>query len=191
MCIRDSSNAPLPHSFHPLVRHLTESGTPQGIEDAGSLLRQAWQSGDPEILNWFFHRGLADSAMLQPKVNQLVSAGEKLAQQLPAPRFALTMSQTTPENARVYVRGSYKSLGEEVPHRYLEALGAKQADRLGLANMIASPENPLTSRVMVNRIWLHLFGRGIVPTPDDFGPCLLYTSPSPRDRTRSRMPSSA
>jgi hypothetical protein len=164
------SNAPLPHSFHPLVRHLTESGTPKSIEDAGSLLRQAWQSGDPEILNWFFHRGLADSSMLKPEVNQLVSSGEKFAQQLSAPRFALTMSQTTPENARVYVRGSYKSLGEEVPNRYLEALGAKQADRLGLANIIASPENPLTSRVIVNRIWLHLFGRGIVPTPDDFGP---------------------
>tara|TARA_B100002019_G_scaffold250124_1_gene229847 strand:- start:1228 stop:4452 length:3225 start_codon:yes stop_codon:yes gene_type:complete len=164
------SNAPLPHSFHPLVRLLTESGIPKNIEEAGSLLRQAWQSGDPETLNWFFHRGLADTSMLQPEVNQLVSSGEKLSHQLPAPRFALTMSQTTPENARVYVRGSYKSLGEEVPHRYLEALGAKQADRLGLANIIASPENPLTSRVMVNRIWLHLFGRGIVPTPDDFGP---------------------
>jgi cytochrome c553 len=164
------SNAPLPHSFHPLVRCLTESGTPKSIEDTGSLLGQAWQSGDPEILNWFFHRGLADSSILKPEVNQLVSSGEKLAQKMPAARFALTMSQTTPENARVYVRGSYKSLGEEVPHRYIEALGAKQADRLGLANIIASQENPLTSRVMVNRIWLHLFGRGIVPTPDDFGP---------------------
>ena len=57
-----------------------------------------------------------------------------------------------------------------MPHRYLEALGSKEVDRLGLANLIASSENPLTSRVMVNRIWLHLFGRGIVPTPDDFGP---------------------
>ena len=164
------SDAALPHSFHPLVRRLTESGTPKSIEEVGTLLRQAWQSGDPEILNWFFHRGLAGTSMLKPEVHQLVSSGEKLSQQLPAPRFALTMSQTTPENARVYVRGSYKSLGEEVPHRYLEALGAKQADRLGLANIIASPENPLTSRVTVNRIWLHLFGRGIVPTPDDFGP---------------------
>lgn len=164
------SNAPLPHSFHPLVRQLSESGIPQSIEEAGSLLRQAWQSGDPEILNWFFHRGLADSTMLNPEANHLINSGEKLTTDLPAPRFALTMSQTTTENARVYIRGSYKSLGEEVPPRYLEALGAKQADRLGLANLIANPENPLTARVMVNRIWLHLFGRGIVPTPDDFGP---------------------
>ena len=41
--------------------------------------------------------------------------------------------------------------------------------RLELAKWIADPENPLTSRVMVNRIWLHLFGRGIVETPNNFG----------------------
>ncbi len=160
----------LPQSLHPLVRELSEFGTPESIEQTAELLSQAFLSGKPDILNWFFHRGLAGSSMHRPKVAHLITSGEKLAQDLPAPRFALTMSQAIPENARVYVRGSYKSLGEEVPHRYLEALGSKEVDRLGLANLIASTENPLTARVMVNRIWLHLFGRGIVPTPDDFGP---------------------
>ena len=160
----------LPQSFHPLVRELTAFGTPESIEQTAELLSQAFLSGKPDILNWFFHRGLAESSIHRPEVAHLITSGEKLAQDLPAPRFALTMSQATPENARVYVRGSYKSLGEEVPHRYLEALGSKEVDRLGLANLIASTENPLTARVMVNRIWHHLFGRGIVPTPDDFGP---------------------
>ena len=41
--------------------------------------------------------------------------------------------------------------------------------RLEIANLIASPSNPLTARVMANRIWLHVFGRGIVPTADNFG----------------------
>src|SRR6185295_3516493 len=41
--------------------------------------------------------------------------------------------------------------------------------RRELADWLASPSNPLTPRVIVNRVWLHLFGRGLVPTPDDFG----------------------
>ncbi|MEM1297517.1 MAG: DUF1553 domain-containing protein, partial [Verrucomicrobiota bacterium] len=85
-------------------------------------------------------------------------------------RFAVTMAQGTPENSRVYIRGSHKSLGEEVPNRFLEVLGGQSGDRLDLADEIASIENPLTSRVVVNRLWHHLFGRGIVPTVDDFGP---------------------
>src|SRR5205814_8146981 len=68
------------------------------------------------------------------------------------------------------------SLGDEVPRRFLEALGGTVAGRfregsgrLELARHIVDPGNPLFARVFVNRVWLHLFGRGIVPTPDDFG----------------------
>jgi hypothetical protein len=50
-----------------------------------------------------------------------------------------------------------------------ETLTAEQQRRLNLANWIASPNNPLTVRVMVNRIWLNHFGRGLVATPSDFG----------------------
>jgi hypothetical protein len=49
-------------------------------------------------------------------------------------------------------------------------LGGTVGSRLDLANQLVSPENPLTSRVLVNRLWHHLFGTGIVPTVDDFGP---------------------
>ena len=82
-------------------------------------------------------------------------------------------------NSRINVRGDPEKLGEEVPRGFLTALarprsGAlsisnKSSGRLELAQWIASPENPLTARVAVNRIWQHLIGRGLVETVDNFG----------------------
>jgi hypothetical protein len=51
----------------------------------------------------------------------------------------------------------------------LPAIGEKESGRLALAQWITAPANPLTARVAVNRIWAHLFGRGLVRTVDDFG----------------------
>lgn len=51
----------------------------------------------------------------------------------------------------------------------LATIGPKESGRRQLADWIASPQNPLTARVIVNRVWLHVFGRGLVESPDDFG----------------------
>jgi mono/diheme cytochrome c family protein len=76
---------------------------------------------------------------------------------------------------RVWLRGSRDNPGDEAPPHFLQILSQgdpKRFDghpRLELAEQIASPQNPLTARVMVNRIWQHHFGQGLVRTPSNFG----------------------
>ncbi len=76
----------------------------------------------------------------------------------------------------VFIRGNPANKGEVAPRRFLKVLAGDQpptfkqgSGRLELAEAIASPGNPLTPRVMVNRIWQHHFGKGLVGTPDNFG----------------------
>ncbi len=79
-------------------------------------------------------------------------------------------------NAHLHVRGDPHRTGEEVARRFPQILGGQAlpkncatSGRLELAGWIADPANPLTARVMVNRLWQHHFGRGLVTTPNDFG----------------------
>jgi mono/diheme cytochrome c family protein/cytochrome c553 len=90
--------------------------------------------------------------------------------------FAHSVGEGPATNLKIHVRGNHKELGDEVPRRFLSVLSGGEAKpfaagsgRLELARAIASAENPLTARVMVNRIWHQLFGRGIVGTPSNFG----------------------
>jgi Protein of unknown function (DUF1553)/Protein of unknown function (DUF1549)/Planctomycete cytochrome C len=81
-----------------------------------------------------------------------------------------------PEDVRVAIRGDADTPGELAPRRFLSALCngeparfTKGSGRLELAEAISSAENPLTARVMANRVWQHHFGQGIVKTPSNFG----------------------
>lgn len=81
-----------------------------------------------------------------------------------------------PQTPRVFLRGNPNNPGPEVPRQFLEVIAnqnrqpfSQGSGRLELARAIASPDNPLTARVIVNRVWMHHFGDGLVTTPDDFG----------------------
>lgn len=92
-----------------------------------------------------------------------------------APAHAtILVDRPRPVEPRVFNRGNPLTKGDTVPRRFPSALGGgkpfvKGSGRLELARAIIDPRNPLTARVIVNRIWQHHFGRGIVGTPSDFG----------------------
>ena len=94
---------------------------------------------------------------------------------LPAPVRVTAAVDGTGGNERVSIRGNPRILGEEAPRQLLTALVGPQppiqqgSGRLTLARQVADPANPLTARVLVNRVWHHLFGAGIVPAVDNFG----------------------
>ena len=89
---------------------------------------------------------------------------------------ALAMLDGNSADELLLIRGNSKTPGKPIPHRFLEAISglnqpypAETSGRLELARRIADPANPLTARLMVNRIWQHLLGRGIVASVDNFG----------------------
>jgi hypothetical protein len=93
------------------------------------------------------------------------------------PRALVLQDLPKPQNAHIFLQGNPGKPGAEAPRQFLELLSgghrqpfpANASGRLQLAQAIASRDNPLTARVLVNRVWLHHFGTGLVRTPSDFG----------------------
>jgi len=94
----------------------------------------------------------------------------------PAIATAYAVAEAKGANAKIQLRGDPKRLGDEVSRHFPMVLGGQElppaapsSGRLQLAEWLTEPTNPLTARVMVNRIWQHHFGQGLVQTPNDFG----------------------
>ncbi|MCO8123240.1 PSD1 and planctomycete cytochrome C domain-containing protein [Stieleria sp. TO1_6] len=108
-------------------------------------------------------------------------AGEQLAKHLktlPEIPTAYAVAESTPVDARIQIKGEPTRPGAAVPRGFPEILGGYQLDpalgqtnsgRLQLAQWITHPDNPLTARVIVNRVWQRHFGTGLVSSTSDFG----------------------
>lgn len=142
------------------------------------------------VAAWAENRATDDQAMF---LDQLLRAGllrnqaDELANVRPlvaryrateaavrVPTRAPGVIETGPVDAPLFARGNHKQPGAPVPRHFLDAFNGtpyRTADsgRLALAEDLARPGQPLAARVIVNRVWHHLFGRGLVATPDNFG----------------------
>ena len=104
----------------------------------------------------------------------LVTACRQVEAAIPVPTRAQGVIETDAGDQPIFVRGNHKQPGASVARHFLEAIDATPypgtgSGRRELAENLVRPDNPLTSRVIVNRVWHHLFGRGLVATPDNFG----------------------
>jgi len=114
-------------------------------------------------------------AALDTRADGLAAELRRLLADGPVP-MAYAMAEGTPADARIQRRGEPDDPGDTVPRGFIAALGDAAlpagtggSGRLELADWLTRPSHPLTARVMVNRIWQHHFGRGLVATPNDFG----------------------
>ena len=109
-----------------------------------------------------------------PEVAGALDEWRKIEAKIRVPIRAQGLVETDPYDQPLFVRGDHKHPADPVPRQFLDAIdnrpfGHGTSGRLELAEAILAPGNPLTSRVIVNRIWHHMFGRGIVATTDNFG----------------------
>ncbi len=186
--LHDGTESPRDELTH--LRRLFEGPAPKTEADladryarAVTAALEAWagdRAGDDDVawLDWLLRHDLvSNSHRSTPRLQALVERYRAAEARLALPRIVPGLGDHGDGlDQPLLVRGNPLAPGKSVPRRYLEVLsrpGEKFAGpgsgRRELAERIASKDNPLTARVMVNRVWHHLFGAGLVRTTDDFG----------------------
>ncbi|MHC4876628.1 MAG: DUF1553 domain-containing protein [Planctomycetota bacterium] len=181
-----------PATPQPELNHILALFRQPGIRSAADIAAiyqavarnavQAWKDNratDADVLwlDWLLKTQLLpNSTQCDQQIAELLNRYRALEATIPAPRVIAGLADQGQSKGFPVLKGgdSTQPLAV-VPARYLEVISNVHPFETGgsgrreLAETIADADNPLTARVMVNRVWHHLFGRGIVSTPDDFG----------------------
>ncbi len=154
------------------------------VSDSGDDWRAVATGDDRQPFTQQANRDVKRSSGLPPEIGEQVERLEQQAAALRkqidalAPSMAYLGKFKQPEATKIYYRGDPMQQRDEVPPAAIASVGAplvlsqdspESERRVALAGWIGSAENPLTARVMVNRIWHYHFGQGLVKTPSDFG----------------------
>jgi hypothetical protein len=141
----------------------------------GDLLDGPQNGAETEVLAALFETGLIRVNHQNPELKDALEKLRTLRDAIERPVFVRTLTEGTSAPEPVYIRGNHKRPSEEKnPRHFLEGLGGEAmtgrgSGRLEWVEHLLSPDNPLTARVRVNRIWSRVFGRGIVASVNDFG----------------------
>ncbi len=186
--LHDGTEVPRPDLGHlqPLFADTLPATPAEGAARYAAVVKsavQAWalnraSDNDVRWIDGLLQRGLLGNSVKQtPRLAELTARYRAIEAELTLPRVIHGIGDFGPGFEQpLFVRGDCARPGERVSRRYLEVLSRPGerfvptgSGRLELAERIISPANPLTARVMVNRIWQHVFGEGLVRTVDDFG----------------------
>jgi hypothetical protein len=155
-----------------LAKILTTPTRDQQIEHALDSIGCPLNIGVGDVEQFFDRAERNQLQALRQKVDKL-----KATSPAAPPRAMVLLDNPNPVTPRIFRRGNPNNPGDQVPRQFLAALSGperkpfspKSSGRLELAEAIASKDNPLTARVMVNRVWGWHFAQPLVTTPSDFG----------------------
>ncbi len=177
-----SANADKTKTYLAAAAAWQTKGTPvAGVDaDLAQLVEEPFRIEPAAELNMAHLREVADklpnqmlgrAGFIFDKINEL-----ELTHPGAPVRAMVLNDKAKPQNSPVFIRGESQNRGDVVPRRFLTVLSGgnpqpfkEGSGRLELAKAIATKDNPLTARVLVNRVWMHHFGEGFVRTPDDLG----------------------
>ncbi len=150
------------------------------FRNATSSAVASWGQGkstnaDAHFLNYLLdQKALPNKLSALPQASALIEKYRVLETEIKAPTRVHGLDEWVASNQALYDRGDHKKPLGDIPRRFLDAIDPTpyQTDisgRLELSDDLLRDDNPFTRRVIVNRIWHHVFGQGIVPTADNFG----------------------